>query len=51
VAERNEWVAGRGQIVGEANLSVYPAKVPDGDERVKQGKFFPCTAPEPEKAN
>jgi hypothetical protein len=47
IAERNEWVRGRGQIVGEANVSVWPGKLPDGvSERVRQGSFFPCTAPE-----
>jgi hypothetical protein len=48
IAERNEWVIGRGQIVGEANVTVWPGKIPasEGGERVKMGKFFPCTAPE-----
>lgn len=46
VAERNEWVEGRGQIVGEAKLSVWPAAIPTkGAERVKGGSFIPVTAP------
>jgi hypothetical protein len=53
VEERNGWVRGRGQIVGEANLTVWPGKIPASDdgERVKQGTFFPCTAPESQKSN
>ena len=48
VAERNEWVKGRGQIVGEATVRVWPGKIPaKEEERVKEGRFFPCTAPDP----
>jgi hypothetical protein len=44
VKERNEWVAGKGQIVGEAHLEVYPGKVPEGDESARVlpgGRFYP----------
>jgi hypothetical protein len=45
IAERNEWVAGRGQCVGECTVKVWPAKIPAGQsERVKEGRFFPVTA-------
>ncbi|MEM9696093.1 MAG: hypothetical protein AAGA56_26350 [Myxococcota bacterium] len=47
VEERNEWVKGRGQIVGEANLKVYPNELPaeaDG-ERILSGTFVPVTGP------
>ena len=49
VAERNEWVKGKGQIVGEAHLEVWPAEVPDGDESkrvLEGGRFFPRLAAE-----
>ena len=44
IAERNEWVAGRGQTVGECTVKVWPGKIPtkDGD-RVKEGKFVPVS--------
>jgi hypothetical protein len=45
VAERNEWVEGRGQIVGEAKVTVWPSGVPSGAERVQGGSFIPVTAP------
>lgn len=46
VRERDEWVEGRGQIVGEATLQVWPAAVPSGEERVARGgTFFPVTKP------
>jgi len=45
VAERDEWVRDRGQIVGDAKVTVYPAEVPAGKERVVRGTFMPCTAP------
>jgi hypothetical protein len=45
VAERMEWVAGRGQTVGEAKVTVYPAALPAGKERVVTGSFVPVTAP------
>lgn len=40
VAERNEWVEGRGQVVGRAVVTVYPEDVPDGEERVLPGASF-----------
>ena len=46
VAERNEWVESRGQIVGEAKVTVYPAALPKaGVDRVKHGSFVPVTGP------
>jgi hypothetical protein len=48
VAERTEWVKGRGQIVAEATLEVYPGPVPAGAERVVTGRFIPVTAPQVE---
>lgn len=44
VQERNAWVEGKGQMVGEAHLEVWPNEIPDGDEgqRVLEGgRFFP----------
>jgi hypothetical protein len=47
IAERNEWVAGRGQCVGECTVKVWPGKMPAGaEERVKEGRFFPVSAEE-----
>jgi hypothetical protein len=47
IAERNEWVAGRGQTVGECTVKVWPGKMPaKEDERVKEGRFVPVTAEE-----
>ena len=47
IAERNEWVAGRGQCVGECTLKVWPGKLPAGaEERVKEGRFIPVSADE-----
>ncbi len=44
IAERNEWVAGRGQTVGECTVKVWPGKLPSKDsERVKEGKFVPVS--------
>jgi len=46
VAERNEWVESRGQIVGEAKVTVWPGPIPKkGADRVQGGTFIPCTAP------
>lgn len=46
VAERNEWVIDRGQIVAEAKVWVWPAKLPKPNaERVQGGTFIPVTAP------
>ncbi len=45
VQERMEWVAERGQIIGEAKVTVYPGPVPDKSERIVGGSFVPVTAP------
>lgn len=46
VRERDEWVEGRGQIVGDATLQVWPEDVPAGEERVARGgTFFPVSKP------
>lgn len=46
VAERNEWVADRGQIVAEAKVWVWPAKLPKPtSDRVQGGTFIPVTGP------
>lgn len=46
VAERNEWVESRGQIVGEAKVTVHPAALPKpGADRVVHGSFVPVTGP------
>ena len=47
VEERNEWVQGRGQVVGDAKLQVWPGPIPEGkgDERIISGTFIPVTAP------
>jgi hypothetical protein len=50
IAERNEWVAGRGQTVGECTVKVWPGKMPPKeDERVKEGRFVPVSAEEAKK--
>jgi hypothetical protein len=45
VHERMEWVADRGQTVGEAKVIVYPNDVPAKKSRVVNGSFVPVTAP------
>lgn len=46
VRERDTWVADRGQVVGEATLTVWPLAVPPGEERVQRGgRFSPVPAP------
>ncbi len=51
VAERNEWVESRGQIVGEAKIMVWPGALPKPNaDRVQGGTFVPCTAPEKPKS-
>jgi len=45
VQERMEWVADRGQTIGQAKVVVYPGTVPAGKERVSHGTFIPVTAP------
>jgi hypothetical protein len=45
IAERQEWVEGRGQMVGDATIQVWPAELPDGTtERIIMGTFIPVTA-------
>jgi hypothetical protein len=44
IDERNAWVAGKGQLVGEAHLEVWPDEIPSGDEServLEGGRFFP----------
>ncbi|MGZ3456546.1 MAG: hypothetical protein ACXVEF_43475 [Polyangiales bacterium] len=43
VREREEWVVGRGQTVGEAKVTVYPNAVPAKEERIVAGTFVPVT--------
>jgi hypothetical protein len=46
VAERNEWVEGRGQVVGEAKVTVWPGPIgKKGADRVQGGTFIPVTGP------
>lgn len=46
VAERNEWMEARGQVVGEAKMSVWPGTLPKpGMSRVQGGSFVPVSAP------
>lgn len=46
IAERNEWVASREQIVGDARIQVWPGPLPAGKtERVISGSFIPVVAP------
>lgn len=45
VKERQEWVADRGQTIGEAKVTVYPLEVPAKKDRVVSGTFVPVTAP------
>jgi hypothetical protein len=45
VHERTEWVTGRGQIIGEAKVVVYPGTVPARAERIVSGTFVPVSAP------
>ena len=49
VRERDEWVKDRGQVVGDAKVTVWPGPIPasDGGERVKRGTFIPVTAAAP----
>lgn len=49
VRERDEWVAERGLIVGEAVVTVWPLALPPGESRVQRGgTFTPVTKPAPE---
>ncbi len=46
INERNEWVASRDQIVGDARIQVWPGPLPAGKtERIITGSFVPVTAP------
>lgn len=46
VAERNEWVESRNQVVGEAKISLWPGALPKpGADRIKSGSFVPVSAP------
>lgn len=45
IAERNEWVEERGQVVGEGLVTVWPNAVPADGERVLHGTFTPVSAP------
>lgn len=46
VRERDSWVADRGQVVGEAVLTVWPLALPPGEARVHRGgRFSPVPAP------
>lgn len=46
VTERNTWVEDRGQVVGDAKLSVWPGTLPKaGMARVQGGSFIPVSAP------
>jgi hypothetical protein len=50
IAEREQWVSGRGQCVGECTVKVWPGRIPPKEsERVKEGRFFPVTAGEAKK--
>ena len=49
LAERNDWVKDRNQVVADARLQVWPGKLPrPGMDRV-QGTFVPCAAPAPDE--
>ena len=50
VRERDEWVADRGLIVGEATVTVWPGKLPEGQSRVQPGGRFVPAAPREKKA-
>lgn len=45
VRERDEWVADRGLVVGEATLTVYPNVLPPGASRVQPGGHFSPAIP------
>lgn len=46
VEERNEWVASRAQVVGEAKITVWPGVLPKPSaERIQHGTFVPVAAP------
>ncbi|MCA8924288.1 MAG: hypothetical protein KDD82_20935 [Planctomycetes bacterium] len=44
IEERNTWVESRSQIVGMANVKVWPGPLPEGEtERVIEGNFVPVS--------
>lgn len=44
ITERNSWVERRGQVVGVANVKVWPGPLPEGEsERVIEGNFIPVS--------
>lgn len=46
VEERNEWVAARAQVVGEAKITLWPNALPKPNaDRIQHGTFVPVTAP------
>jgi len=46
IEERNGWVESRGQVVGDANIEVYPSAKPDGAEsHIISGTFIPVSGP------
>lgn len=46
VRERDTWVIDRGQVVGEATVTVWPLALPAGEDRVQRGgRFSPVAAP------
>ena len=49
VRERDEWVADRDMVVGEAVVTAWPLEVPAGDSRVQRGSTFtPVAKPKSE---
>jgi hypothetical protein len=46
IAERDDWVRDRGQMVGDATVKVFPNAIPKGEERVISGRFVPVTREE-----
>ncbi len=52
IAERNEWVESRGQVVGEAKMQVWPGPLPrPGMDRIQGGSFVPVAAAAKPKAD
>jgi hypothetical protein len=50
LAERNEWVKERNQVVGDARITVWPGTLPKpGVDRVQGGSFIPVAAPAPDE--
>ncbi len=45
IAERQEWVKSRGQMIGDATIKLWPSDLPEGTtERIILGSFIPITA-------